>query len=136
MSFDDHEPNQAQGREAAEWGLASILMAGVLDVLAMLMLHMNLYLFLSPPVWGASDLRALFYAAVAGAIVMLGLCCISTAFAVRSLLFAVRRGQRAALGLAGLLLSMLALALWVGTLADLFAVVHTMMRRQGMGGLF
>ena len=53
------------------------------------------------------------------------------AFGVCSLVLADRHGQPCALGWAGLLASVLALLLWAGALADLFAVVEFLMRRLG-----
>jgi hypothetical protein len=135
-AFDHEKTSQTQTRHAAEWGFASLLMGGILAVLAMLMLLINLLLFLSPPVWGPSDLRALYYVAIAGVVVLVGIGFTSVAFGIRSLASAYKRGQPSALGWAGLLISILALLLWIGALVDLFEVVDTMMRRQGMVGIF
>lgn len=113
-----------------------MLMGGFLAVLAMLLLQINLSLFLSPRVWAASDLDVIHYAAIAGAIVLLAMCGASAAFGLRGLACAYRRDQPSALGWAGLLISILALCLWIGALIDLFEVVDTLMRRHGMEGIF
>jgi hypothetical protein len=135
-TFDDGKTNQPQTRQAAEWGLASLLLGGILAVLGLFMLQIDLHLFLSPPVWAPSDLRTLHNVAICGAFVLGGMGIASIAFGIRSLVFAYKRAQPSALGWAGLLISVLALLLWIGALADLFAVVDTMVRRQGMRGLF
>jgi hypothetical protein len=134
-AFDDISESP-QPRHAAEWGFASLLLGGILAILAMMLLQINLHLYLSPPVWGATDLRALHGVTIVGTVVFLGTAGISIAFACLSIGGAYRRRQPTALGWAGLLLSVIALLLWIGGLLDLLAVLDTMMRRQGMGGIF
>ena len=123
-------------RRAAEWGFASLVSGGVLAVLAVLVLLINLQLFVGPPVWGPTDLRALHDVAIAGSIVLGVMCAASIAFAICSLFLAYKYGQTSALGWAGLMLSVLALLLWIGALIDLFEVVDLMVRRQGIKNLF
>ena len=134
--FDGGKSDLAQGRQAADWGLASLLLGGILAVMAMLLLQICLYLFLSPSVWGTEDVKRLHDVAIYGRIVFITAGIVSIAFAIRSLALAYNRSQPSALGWAGLLISLIALALWIGVLFDLFEVVEFMARRQGMGGLF
>jgi hypothetical protein len=134
--FDDAKANPSLTRHAAEWGFASLLFGGILAVLAVLVLQINLHLFLGPAAWGASDLRALHNVTIAGSVVLGVMCAASLAFAIRSLVLASKLGQPSALGWAGLALSILALLLWIGTLVDLFEVVDTLARKQGLKDLF
>src|SRR6266436_749471 len=131
-TFDDGKTSLSQTRRAAEWGFASLLLGGILALLAVLVLQINLHLFLGPPAWGASDLRALYNVTIAGSVVLGTMCAASVAFAIRSLVLAYKCGQPSALGWAGLMLSILALLLWMGALVDLFEVVDTLVRRQGL----
>jgi hypothetical protein len=134
--FGDGKTNPSQTRQAAEWGFASLLLGGILAVLAVLALQISLHLFLGPPGWGPSDLRALHDVTIAGCVVLGAMCGASVAFGIRSLVLAYKRGQPSALGWAGLMLSILALLLWIGTLIDLFEVVDTLVRRQGLKDIF
>jgi hypothetical protein len=133
---DDGKTNALQTRQAAEWGFASLLLGGILAVLAVLVLQINLHLFLGPAAWGASDLRALHNVTIAGSVVLGVMCAASVAFATRSLVLASKLGQPSALGWAGLMLSVLALLLWIGALVDLFEVMDTLARRQGLKDIF
>jgi len=126
---DNRDGNDPQPRHAAEWGLASLLLGGFLAVLALLTLQLCLSLFVSPPIWAPQDLHMLHDAGVAGAFVLGGLCLLSTIFGIRSLASAYRRGQPCALGWAGLLVSILALLLWAGAIADLLWVAEFLTRR-------
>ncbi len=134
--FDGGKSDLPQGRQAADWGLASLLSGSTLAVMAMLLLQICLYLFLSPSVWGTEDLKRLHDVAIYGRIVFITAGIVSIAFAIRSLVLAYNRSQPFALGWAGLMISLIALALWIGVLFNLFEVVEFMARRQGMGGLF
>jgi hypothetical protein len=131
-AFDEMKFDPPLDRSASESGLASILMGGVLSILAMLTLQLNLRLFLSPPVWGPADLRLLQQAAIGGGVVLILLCAISTSISVRGLFSGYRCGTSTALAWAGLLLSLLALLLWIGAAVDLYSVVDTMLQRQGI----
>jgi hypothetical protein len=135
-TLDDGRINPSAARQALEWGLASLIMGGVLALLAVLVLQINLHLFATPAGWAASDLRAVHHVAVAGCVVLGAMCVASIGFAIVSLVFAYHRGQPSALGWAGLMISILALLLWIGTLIDLFEVVEMLMRRPMGAGLF
>ena len=53
MTTTPDPPNVDQSRtlNAAEWGLASLLLGGLLAVMAMLTLQINLQMYLTPRVW-------------------------------------------------------------------------------------
>ncbi len=125
----DAASNPSPSHAAAERGLASLLLGGILAVLAMLTLQINLTLFSHPGIWGTTDLDRLHYAAIAGAVVLGILCVVSLGLAVASLVSAYNRGQPTALGWAGLLISVLALLLWAGAIVDLLEVIEMLMRR-------
>lgn len=121
---------EAQNRSAAEWGLASLLLGGLLAVMAMLMLQINLQMFLGPKVWSPGDVRPIYYAAILATLVLFCMTSMGIAFGIRSLVIAYGRGQPCALGWAGTLMSVLALLLWLGTLYDLFEVLGMLMGRN------
>ena len=123
------QPKVMQTRCAAEIGLASLLLGGLLAVIAVLVLQINLQMFLSPRAWSANDVRAIQYVAIVGAIVMAGLTTTSMAFGIRSIANAKMHSQPSALGWAGFLISTLALLLWIGALVDLFSVLDMLMRQ-------
>jgi hypothetical protein len=129
MAPDEPKVTPSQTRIAAEWGLASLLLGGLLAMMAMLTLQINLQMYLSPRVWSQGDLRPIYYVAIVGAIFLFGMTSTSIAFGIRSLVVAYRRAQPCALGWAGILVSTLALLLWIGTFVDLFSVLDMLMRR-------
>jgi hypothetical protein len=124
----------AQARYAAEWGLASLLMGGTLTLLAGLALLLNLQLFLSGPVWAMEDLERLQNGSVWAGVVLIGLCVISLSVGVVGLVAAFRRCQPCALGLAGILMSLSAMTLWIVAVGNLHEVTRVMMIRQGLTG--
>ena len=121
---DEPKIDPSQTRGAAEWGLASLLLGGVLALMAMLTLQINLHIFLGPRNWSPNDVRPILFAAVPGGIFVLGMTGASIAFGIRSLALAYQRAQPCALGWAGLLISTLGLPLWILTLIDLLGVLH------------
>ena len=135
IPLDQPKITESQSRSAAEIGLASLILGGLLAVMAILVLQINLQMFLSPRAWASNDVQAIRYAAVAGAIVMGGLTITSMAFGIRSIATANNHAQTNALGWAGLLISTLALLLWIGTLVDLFFVLDMLLRRTPAGVL-
>ena len=123
--------NQSQSRHAAEWGLAALLMGGILAIMSLLMLMVNVLLYmgaLDRPFLGSGEVRAVFIGAIFGAVILAGLCGTSIAFGIRSIVSAYRREQPCALGWAGLLISILAMLLWIAVMVDLFMIVTMMMR--------
>jgi len=116
---------------ASHWGLASLLLGGLLAVMAMLMLQMNLQMYLSPRGWSQGDLRPIHDVAIVGAVILGVMTSASMAFGICSLAFAYKRAQPCALGWAGLMISTLAMFLWIGAFVDLFEVLDMLMR----GGL-
>ncbi len=120
--------NPAPTRAASEWGLASLLLGGLLAVMALLILQINLQIFLSPRSWSRDDVRPIHDVAIVGAIILAGLTSASLAFGIRSLLLAYKYKEPAALGWAGVLVSTLALLMWIGAFIDLFAILDMLMR--------
>ena len=97
---------------ASHWGLASLLLGGLLAVMAMLWLQMNLpdrTLFFRL----GDDVRAIVNL---GAVILGVTTITSIAFGISSLVVAHKRAQSCALGWAGLLVSTLALLMWILTL--------------------
>jgi hypothetical protein len=131
MSNVTNEPqnNGTPCRSAAETGLASLLLGGILALMAMLTLQINLQMYFSPRVWPLNDVRPIFYAAILSSIVLAGITGTSIAFGIRGLMIAYKNRLPAALGWAGLLISGLALFLWIGALVDLFSVLEMLRRR-------
>lgn len=120
----------------AEWGLASMFLAGFLGVLALLTLQICVLLFFGPPMWARVDLRAIFWVSILGVLLVLGMIGVAGASGIMSLIAAVKQKQPCALGLAGLLLSIFVLFFWIFVFIDLFCVLDFLMRRQGFGGAF
>lgn len=134
-SFEGGKVDLSHGRQAADWGLAAVLLGGILAVMAMLLLQVCLTLFGSSG-WGPMDLQRLHDVALYGRIVFISAAVASIAFAIGGIIVAYARRQASALGWAGLVISLIALALWIGVLANLLEVVETLARRQGMKGIF
>jgi hypothetical protein len=114
----------AASRYAAEWGLASLLLGGVLTIIAPVMLIFNLMFWVSgPTVVTRDEMRVALGAAVVllGVIGVLGL--LSVRFGFKGLGAARAYGQPAALPVAGILVSLLALLLWAAVGGDLVAIL-------------
>ena len=134
-ALEEPKVHESQNRSAAEWGLASLLLVGLLAVMAMLMLQINLQMYFSPRAWPLGDVSPIFYVAILATVVLFFLTTISIAFGIRSLVIAYKSGQPCALGWAGTLMSTLALFVWTGTLVDLFSVLDMLMG-HGLQQLF
>jgi hypothetical protein len=133
---DQPKVDQLQTRNAAEWGLASLLLGGLLAVMAMLTLQINLQMYLNPKGWWPNDVRPVQYVGIAGAIVLAGLTGTSIAFGIRSLMLAYKHAQPTALGWLGTMTSVFALLLWIGTLVNLFSVLDMLITVHGLQHLF
>lgn len=120
--------NTMQDRAAAEWGLASLLMGGVLVLTAMLMLHLNLHMYHNPRAWWPNDVRALRYVVLVGSVALVGLTGASVAFGVRGVLLAHRRRHPSALAWAGVQIAIFAGFLWIVTLVNFFSVTGMLLR--------
>jgi hypothetical protein len=112
-----------EDRHAAEWGLASVMTAGVLALMATTTLLFNVWY------WNAQrrlSARELHWAQI-GASVGLGVvgvaCLLALLFGIVSLASAGYRRQPKALGVAGIVLSLLALLIWIIVGIDLLAVL-------------
>jgi hypothetical protein len=122
----------AQGRYAAEWGLASLILAGVL-VLAALLALLVILLFvavLSQLRPGRSDVQvaAIVAAILVGLFWMLTV--ISLVFAVVGVRAAWRRCQPGGLPLAGLIFSLFAFLLWLAVILVLVMNIVDLSRRH------
>ncbi len=124
----ESQDNSKRDRAAAEWGLASLLMGGVLVMTAMLMLHINLHMYHNPRAWWPDDVRSLRYVGIVGSFELAGLTGASLTFGIRGVLLANRLRQPSALAYAGVLISTFALFLWIITLVNFFSVTDMLLR--------
>lgn len=124
-----HEPhNESRSGAAAEWGLASLLMGGVLVLTAMLMLHINLHMYHNPRAWWPNDVQPLRYVVGVGAFAVVGLSLASVGFGIRGVWLAFRHRQTSALAWAGMLIGIFAGCLWIVALVNSFAVTDMLLR--------
>jgi hypothetical protein len=122
------EGNARYDRAAAESGLASLLLGGVLVLTAMLMLHINLHMFHNPRAWSPGDVQPLRYVIGVGALALTALTGASLAFGIRGVLLAYRHRQTSALAWAGVMISTFAGILWIVALVNSFAVTDMLLR--------
>src|SRR5207244_2414869 len=81
-------------RHAAEWGLASLLMGGVLTIIAPITMVFNLNFWVrGRQVLARQDMELAFYAAILGVAVVLLLCFLSLLFGIKALRSARRHYQ-------------------------------------------
>lgn len=107
-------PSRDHPNAAAYHGLAAIAMAGVLLLMAIPALQLAHWLDMyGYRGWPESDRRLAVYGGYVGAAVIELLCWIAVYLAARGLGAAKRTGEARALCVAGLLLALLAAALWV-----------------------
>lgn len=130
MPSDNNSSVSTCGRGAAEWGLASLLMGGMLCVAAILTLQINLQMYLVPRAWPLEELRTIRDAAIVGASFVLVISLASVVFGIRGAVLAYRNAQPCALGWGGFLLSFFALLLWIGTFVDLLGVLDMLAQRR------
>lgn len=121
---------------AAEWGFASLFVSGVFGVFALLTLQICTMLFFGQPIWARGDLRTIFFVSIGAAVLVVAMIFASLGFGIISLISALRQRQSCALAIAGLLMSVFVLFLWIFVFIDLFSVLDFLMRRQGHGGIF
>ena len=121
-TLNEPQGNALPTRHAAEWGLASLLLGGLLVIMGMLEMQINQQMY-GPHRLSANDAHPIVYAAILGALLLAGMTSASIAFAIRSLVLAIKHSQPSALGWAGLMISTFALLLWIGTFIDLFAIL-------------
>jgi|GEM_PF-5883002 len=124
----ERKDNAGHDRAAAEWGLASLLLGGVLVLTAMLMLHINLHMYHNPRAWWPNDVRPLRYVVGVGSLALAGLTSASLAFGIRAILLAHRLRQPSALAWAGAMIALFAGFLWVVTLVNFFSVIDMLLR--------
>ncbi len=121
--------DSAVSRHAAEWGLASLLMGGFLSVLALITLIFNLIFWLAGArVIALQDMRLAYTGAIAGLTLIVLLCLLSLFFGIKAWRSARMNYQPAGLAVAGTLLSVLALLLWMITGTDLIYIFETFTR--------
>ena len=88
------------------------------------MLQINLQIYYGSRTFSLDELNAIRIMAIVGFFVMVGFCSVSLLFGFRSLRYARAHKQTPALGWAGVMMSLWAMLLWIGTLFDLWLVVH------------
>ena len=124
---DYREPEDTfASRHAAEWGLASLLMGGVLAIIAPVTLVFNLNFWVrGPRVLAPGDMELAFLAAVVGVTFVLLLCLTSLAFSIKAWRSASANYQPAGLPVAGTLISLLSLGMWVIVGGDLIFILYS-----------
>jgi len=126
--------DSAVTRHAAEWGLASLLMGGILTILAPIVLIFNLVFWLNGPrVIAPPDMHLAYKGVIAALALIALLCLLSLIFGIKAWRSARMNYQPAGLGVAGTLISLLALLLWVIVGADLIMIFETFMRPLPLG---
>jgi hypothetical protein len=116
-------------RHAAEWGLASLFLGGVLCVMALVAMLLNLFVgSLARNIMSPGDARLALNAAfiVLGAVFLLTL--FSIGAAVKGVFSAQNRQHPAALPLAGLFLSFLALIVWIIAAFEIIGILTALAR--------
>jgi hypothetical protein len=125
---DDLEPS-AVYRHAGEWGLASLIMGGVLALMAPMTLVFNLILWLNFDRAIEPSLRTLARQGGMAAVAGIGLLCLlSVGFGIKGWRSAVATGQPAGLGVAGTLVSLMATLAWVIVGGDLLMILGTFVK--------
>ena len=125
-SYREDIEESSESRYAAEWGLASLLMGGVLAIIAPVMLVFNLIFWLQGPrVLAPQDMWLAHKAAIVGVAFLALLCLASVGFGIKAWRAASATFQPAGLAVAGTLVSLLALGLWIITGADLIMILTT-----------
>jgi hypothetical protein len=116
----------SESRYAAEWGLAALLMGGVLAIIAPVTLIFNLMFWLQGRrVIAPQDMALAHKAGIVGVGFIAVLCLASLAFGIKAWRAASATFQPAGLAVAGTLVSLLALVLWIITGADLIMILTT-----------
>ena len=116
-------------RHAAEWGLASLIMGSVVVIIAPVTLLLNIWLWVFrrdviPP----EHLRLAYNGLLGGIILVFVLALLGIVFGIRGLVLAAVRYQPAGLAAAGIIVSTIALFLWIFVSIDLIMIMEGMMR--------
>ncbi len=121
--------DSAVTRHAAEWGLASLLMGGILTILAPIVLIFNLIFWLhGSQVIAPPQMRLAYKGVIAALALIVLLCLLSLIFGIKAWRSARTNYQPAGLGVAGTLISLLALLLWIIVGTDLIFIFETFTR--------
>lgn len=119
----------SESRHAAEWGLASLLLGGVLTIIAPITLIFNLIFWLQGPrIIAPQDMGLAHKAGIVGVGFVVVLCLVSLSFGIKAWRSASAAFQPAGLAVAGTLVSLLALVLWIITGADLILILTAFVR--------
>lgn len=124
-SFSGRAEKPAEGNAGMEWGIASMGLGSVLAVMVpatlILVFQLEAEGFRG---FGRTEIRIAALAGYLAEVLLLGLAVIGLIFGVRSMLASRQQHKPIALGLAGLLLNLLNLYLWLGAgVAWLFASI-------------
>jgi hypothetical protein len=127
-------PAPLPNHHAAEWGLASLLLAGFLLFTALLTLLFGVLYNASLPQLrpSPSDVRLTVNLSTAVIGLLTGLSVASVVFAIVGLRSAVVRRQPAGLSLAGMLLSLVVMLLWTAIVIGLVGIIDDFSRRHIM----
>jgi cytochrome bd-type quinol oxidase subunit 2 len=127
--FDEREWSgipEEKRRLGFEWGLASLLMGGLLALMALVLFISNILIFLDAGQrLDPTSLEVANIAAIVGIPCFIGLCVCSIVFAIRGMRGARRYDMPMALPASGLLLSIAALILWLVVGVDLIAILQS-----------
>jgi hypothetical protein len=111
-------------RHAYEWGLASVLLGGLLAGTAPVTLIFNLLLWQAGSgVISRSEMRLAHMGGILSILVIGLLCVTSLCFGILGVRWSVATRRPVALPLTGILVSSLALMLWIGVGGDLIAIL-------------
>jgi len=128
-NFREDVDESSESRYAAEWGLVALLMRGVLTIIAPVTLIFNLIFWLQGPrVIAPQDMWLAHKAAIAGVGFVALLCLLSLWFGIKAWRAASATLQPAGLAVAGTLVSLLALSMWVIVGGDLIMILTAFTR--------
>ena len=131
---DEHDSDwtglgEEKRRSGFEWGLASLLMGGFLALMAPIMLISNIQLFQgAASLLGPTELWLANAAAIVGTIGVLALCITSIVFGVRGMRRAQWFDMPMGIPLAGVLISIAAVFIWVIVGVDLIMILQAPLR--------
>jgi hypothetical protein len=123
----DHGPERSVAdpleRQGAEWGLASLMAAGILAVGAIVFLNLAVVTLSIRGHFSHFDVGVIFTLHCILTITVLPMNLLSFVAGLRGIFSARRRGQPVAFGTLGAFMSVLALGLWICACAAGFAVL-------------
>jgi hypothetical protein len=117
------QPPQQPLGDAAQWGLASLLIGGVLILASCITLVFNVLLWRTGP--AGIPIGLAYAGGIIGTVVVLALGIVGIVFGVRGWLRASSDRACAALPVAGTLTSLVGVVTWLVAAIDLLMILHT-----------